>query len=90
MFSHIVIDTELAHLGFKPGLAFMTKLLISSQIRGSPISLHPGLHSMMKLLVLSQSIDLCILGKLGVRSLGILGSLEFDLWAWHLTSGRRS
>jgi hypothetical protein len=47
----------------------MTKLLVSSQIHGSPVGLHLRLRSMMKLLVSSQSINLHIIGSLRVRSL---------------------
>jgi hypothetical protein len=57
MLSHIVTDTGLTRLGFKPGLASMKKLQISSQIR---IGLHPVLRSMMKLLVSSQTTDLLV------------------------------
>jgi hypothetical protein len=55
----------------------MTKLLISSQIRGSPVGLHLALRSMTKSLLSSQSTNLHI-----VRP-------QFELWAQHLTSGRR-
>jgi hypothetical protein len=55
----------------------MTKLLISSQIRGSPVGLHLALRSMTKSLLSSQSTNLHI-----VRP-------QFELWAQHLTSDRR-